>query len=133
MTGRGYLVLLASQAVGEAVHALTGLPLSGPIIGMALLLGVLSVRGGPSPELRSSANALLGYLSLLFVPAAVGIIPFLPLLRSQWLPIAVALVASSVMAMASAALIMQALSQRTKACKENRLAAEPVSAAGARQ
>ena len=97
MTGRGFLVLLAAQAAGEAVRAATELPLSGPIIGMALLLAVLSARGGPSEELRSSATGLLGYLSLLFIPAAVGIMPLLPLLRAQWLPIAVALIGSSVM------------------------------------
>ena len=131
MSGRGYLVLLAAQAGGEAVRAATGLPLSGPIIGMALLLAVLSVRGGPSQELRSSGNGLLGYLSLLFVPAAVGIMPYLPLLRTQWLPIAVALAASSVMAMASAALIMQWMNRR-QATARPRLAAEPANAAGGR-
>ena len=131
MTGRGYLVLLAAQAAGEAVRAATGLPLSGPIIGMALLLAVLSARGGPSQELRSSANSLLGYLSLLFVPAAVGIMPYLPLLRSQWLPIAVALTASSVMAMASAALIMQRMNGRHATARPP-LAAEPANAAGGR-
>ena len=132
MTGRGYLVLLGSQAAGEAVHAATGLPLSGPLTGMALLLAFLSARGGPSQELRSSANALIGYLSLLFVPAAVGIIPFLPLLRSQWLPVAVALAASSVMAMASAGLIVQAMNRR-KIGAQPRVSAETASAAGGRQ
>lgn len=131
MTGRGYLVLLGSQAAGEAVHAATGLPLSGPLIGMALLLAFLSARGGPSLELRSSANALLGYLSLLFVPAAVGIIPFLPLLRSQWLPVAVALAASSLMAMASAGLIVQAMNRR-KIGAQSRVSGETASAAGGR-
>jgi holin-like protein len=126
MTGRGYLVLLSAQAAGEAIHAMTGLPLSGPIIGMVLLLIVFWVRRGPSRELRASANGLLGYLSLLFVPAAVGIMPLLPLLRAEWLPIAVALAASSVMAMASTALIAQAMSRRRKASAQHRLAAEPL-------
>ena len=130
MTGRGYLVLLAAQAAGEAVHAATELPLSGPVIGMALLLALLSARGGPSEELRNSANSLLGYLSLLFVPAAVGIMPFLPLLRAQWLPIAVALIGSSVMAMAAAALIMQAMNRRVTARPP--LIAEPARAGGRR-
>ena len=43
---RTYLVLLSCQAVGETIHQLVGLPLSGPIIGMVLLLVVLTVSGG---------------------------------------------------------------------------------------
>lgn len=133
MTGRGYLVLLVSQAAGEAVHGVTGLPLSGPMIGMVLLLSVLSIKRGPSRELRASANALLGYLSLLFVPAAVGVMPFLPLLRAQWLPIGVALAASSVVSMASAAWIVQSMSRRTRAYPADPQPAEPFRTAGVGQ
>jgi len=116
---QSFLVLLICQALGEAIHRITALPLSGPIVGMVILLGVMAVRGGPSAELRASANSLLGYLSLLFVPAAVGIMPFLPLLRAQWLPIIVALVISTLLGMGSAALIVQSLNRRFRsAAKE---------------
>jgi holin-like protein len=114
INARGYLVLLACQVIGELLHAVTGLPLSGPIIGMVLLLCVMLLRRGPSAALRGSAETLLGYLSLLFVPAAVGIMPYLSLLRTQWLPIMVALLVSSVLGMASAALIVQALNRRER-------------------
>ncbi len=130
MSGQSYLVLLGCQAAGEIIHGVTGLPLSGPVIGMMLLLVWLSMRGGPSPELRASANGLLGYLSLLFVPAAVGIMPLLPLLRGQWLPIVVALVGSSVLGMASAALIVQSMNRIAASPRDEPVLVEQFEAAG---
>jgi holin-like protein len=49
------------------------LPVPGPVIGMALLFAALAWRGGPSLPLRESAQKLLQHLSLLFVPAGVGV------------------------------------------------------------
>jgi holin-like protein len=79
---------------------------------MIILLGLMVMRTGPSKELRAAANSLLGYLSLLFVPAAVGVVAYLPVLQRQWLPIAVALLGSTILGMASAALVMQAVNRR---------------------
>jgi holin-like protein len=112
---QSFLTLLICQSLGELVHQLAGVPLSGPILGMVLLLALMLARGGPSTDLRASATSLLGYLSLLFVPAAVGIMPYLPVLRAQWLPVAVALLVSTVLAMGSSALIVQRLNRRTPA------------------
>ncbi|HVI06486.1 MAG TPA: CidA/LrgA family protein [Sphingomicrobium sp.] len=109
---QNFLTLLICQVIGELVHRIAGLPLSGPIIGMVILLSWMIVRGGPSTGLRSSADSLLQYLSLLFVPAAVGVIAYMPVLQRQWLPITVALFASTILGMGAAALTMQAVNRR---------------------
>src|SRR5690349_17574951 len=109
---QSFLTLLICQAIGELVHRMTGLPLSGPIIGMVIALAWMIMRGGPSAGLRASANSLLEYLSLLFVPAAVGVIAYMPVLQRQWLPIRVALFASTILGMGTAALTMQAVNRR---------------------
>jgi putative effector of murein hydrolase LrgA (UPF0299 family) len=106
---RTYLALLACQAAGEVVRQVTGIPLSGPIIGMMLLLAVLMVRGGASDEFCRSGQATLGYLSLFFVPSGVGIMQHLPLLRAHWLPVLLALIVSTALAMASGALTMHSV------------------------
>jgi holin-like protein len=106
---RTYLVLLGCQAAGDVVHQVLGIPLSGPIIGMILLLAALTVGGGASVEFCGSVQTILGYLSLFFVPPGVGIMQHLPLLRAHWLPLLLALVVSTALAMASAALVMRAV------------------------
>jgi holin-like protein len=104
---RTYLALLGCQAAGEVVRHVSGIPLSGPIIGMILLLASLVVRGGASEEFYRSGQATLGYMPLFFVPSGVGVMQHLPLLRAHWLPVLLALIISTALAMASGALVMQ--------------------------
>jgi holin-like protein len=106
---RTYLALLGCQAAGEVIRQISGIPLSGPIIGMILLLAALMMRGGASDEFCRSGQATLGYLSLFFVPPGVGVMQHLPLLRAHWLPVLLALIVSTALAMASGALAMQSV------------------------
>jgi holin-like protein len=106
---RAYLPLLGCQAAGEVIRQMSGIPLSGPIIGMILLLAALIVRGGASDEFCRSGQATLGYLSLFFVPPGVGVMQHLPLLSAHWLPVLLALILSTALAMASGALAMHSV------------------------
>ncbi len=110
---RAFLVLLLAQLVGEALHRALHLPLPGPVLGMALLAAVLLLRRRePDEALVTTSNGLLRWLGLLFVPAGAGVVANLPLLRSAWLPIVVALVVSTVLTASVTALVMQALQRR---------------------
>jgi holin-like protein len=106
---RTCLVLLACQAVGECIRQLSGVPLSGPLIGMVLLVCALVAKGGASEEFTRSAQSLLGYLSLFFVPPGVGVIQHLDLLRAHWAALLTAVVVSTALAMTSGALVMQSV------------------------
>ena len=66
-------LLLSYQLAGEVVALALGLPVPGPVIGMAMLFATLIARGSAPPALRDTANGLLAHLSLLFVPAGVGV------------------------------------------------------------
>ena len=89
----------------------TGLPLPGPVVGMALLFAGLLVRGEIPQALADTAGALLRNLSLLFVPAGVGVMIHLSLVEREWLPIAAALIGSAVITVAVTALVLQLLSR----------------------
>ena len=65
--------LLVFQTVGEVLSYGLRLPVPGPVIGMALLLGVLLMRPITVERLRPTSLELLKHLSLLFVPAGVGV------------------------------------------------------------
>ena len=102
---RGFFILLAFQLVGEVAARGLGLPAPGPVIGLALLVVALSLyqRWRPLDEealaesdLGKAASGLLAALPLLFVPAGVGVVQYLGLLREQGLALAVALVVSTV-------------------------------------
>ena len=102
-------VLLVYQLIGEVVVQLLGLPVPGPVVGMLLLFVTLLLRGTAPEWLRTTSNGLLGHLSLLFVPAGVGVMQHFQRLGAEWLPIAVALVASTIITIGVTALVMRAL------------------------
>ncbi len=106
-------LLLMFQLAGEAVALYFALPIPGPVIGMALLFAALALRGGPSDELRNTAQNLLQHLSLLFVPAGVGVMLHMQRMADEWLPILVAVVASTFAAIAVTALLLQLMTRRT--------------------
>lgn len=102
-------LLLLFQLAGEAIALLFALPIPGPVIGMGLLFLTLALRGGPSPELRNTAQNLLQHLSLLFVPAGVGVMLHVQRMADEWLPIVVALVTSTFLTIAVTALVLRVL------------------------
>ncbi len=100
-------LLLACQLAGEVTALALGLPVPGPVIGMLCLFIWLALRGGPSETLESAATGLLGHLSLLFVPAGVGVMAHAHRIADEWIPIGVALVGSTLIGLAATALTLQ--------------------------
>ncbi len=98
--------LLVFQTVGEVLSYFLKLPVPGPVLGMALLLGLLMVRPATIDRLRPTSLELLKHLSLLFVPAGVGVMLHVARIGKEWLPIVVALVVSTALAIAVTALVV---------------------------
>ena len=105
--------LLICQLVGELVVISIGLPLPGPLIGMAIMFIGLVIYGGVPESLANTTKGLLDQLSLLFVPAGVGVMTHLTLLGEEWVPITSSLVISTLMAIGVTGFMMQKLSART--------------------
>lgn len=99
--------LLAFQTIGETLSYLLRLPVPGPVLGMALLVLWLRLNRNAYAQLRETGIGLLRHLSLLFVPAGVGVMLHTDLLAQEWLPIAMALVASTGLTIIVTALVMQ--------------------------
>lgn len=110
----GFAVLLLCQLVGEIVVRSLGLPLPGPVLGLGLLFVALALRSrltgrdespsDPSPVGRA-ADGLLSILSLLFVPAGVGIVQHLGRLEENGFALAVTLLVSTAVTLAVTALV----------------------------
>jgi holin-like protein len=67
-------LLMTCQLMGEVIHRVTGLPLPGSVIGLVLLLGWLALVPRERPTLKAVTAWLTAHLSIMFVPAAVGLI-----------------------------------------------------------
>jgi holin-like protein len=102
-------LLLLCQLAGEVFVLWSGLPVPGPVVGMALLFAGLTLRGGIPAGLGRVVDGLLSHLSLLFVPAGVGLMRHLSMLRDEWLAISLSLVLSAVLTIAVTGLVMSLL------------------------
>ena len=100
-------VLLGLQLMGEVVVQLSGLPIPGPVVGMVLLFIGLRWRESLPDALRTAAETLLSHLSLLFIPAGVGIIQHGARLVDEWQALLAAIVLSTLITVAVTALVMR--------------------------
>lgn len=105
--------LLAFQLAGETLSRGLGLIVPGPVIGMVLLLGFFIALPRAAAAIQPTALGLLSHLSLLFVPAGVGIVGHLESLGSDGVPILVALLGSTALAIAVGALVFVGLCRVT--------------------
>ena len=113
----GFAILLTFQWIGEVLARLLELPVPGPVLGMALLLFVLMARGRrglevPSGLERASAG-LLEHLSLLFVPAGVGVLVHLEQVEAAAVPLAASVLLGTLAALAVTGLLAQRVLGRT--------------------
>tara|TARA_R110002020_G_scaffold46695_6_gene132808 strand:- start:3508 stop:3888 length:381 start_codon:yes stop_codon:yes gene_type:complete len=100
----GLFVLLACQLAGEVVARGLGLPVPGPVIGIALLLALLSLQGwlrrpeaAEQGDIAKAADGLLANLGLVFIPAGVGISQHYRLIFDNGVAVIAALVISTLL------------------------------------
>lgn len=103
----GLTKLLLFQMLGEALAWLLAAPIPGPVIGMILLFVYLLARGERESGLIGFSSLALRHLSLLFIPASVGVMAHLDLITREWLAISVALVASMLVAIIVTAYVVR--------------------------
>jgi putative effector of murein hydrolase LrgA (UPF0299 family) len=108
----GLVQILLFQGLGELASKFLVPLIPGPVIGLVLLLCFLIAHKSIPAAIELVAGALVQHLGLLFVPAAVGVVLFLPQLRTHALAVATALVASVVLTIGVSALTLRALGGR---------------------
>jgi holin-like protein len=105
---KAFSILIAAQLIGTGLQISCHLPLPGSVIGLFLLALLLATRPvWQTPGLDRVAGGLLRHMGLLFVPAGVGLIDHLDLVRAQTLPLVVGLVGSTLLTLVATALIME--------------------------
>src|SRR6266403_2673101 len=96
-------LILLCQLAGEVIVRGLGLPMPGPVVGLLFLLLLARYRfvalaRGPLQQdgVENASRGLLAHLSLLFVPAGVGVVQKLDLVAEHGIAVAVVLAISVV-------------------------------------
>jgi holin-like protein len=103
--------LLVCQLAGEVIVRALSLPLPGPVVGMALLFVLMLARAPITKEIGATTDTLLKHLSLLFVPAGVGVVQNIGTLGHEGLRLILVVVLATVITLAVTALTFEYLAR----------------------
>jgi len=108
----GLVQIFVFQSIGELISKFILPMLPGPVVGLVLLLAWLIIKKEINSSLAHVADGLAQYLGVLFVPAAVGVVLYLPELKSNAWAIIVALVVSVIATIMASSLVLKLFSSR---------------------
>ncbi|HUU73743.1 MAG TPA: CidA/LrgA family protein [Burkholderiales bacterium] len=111
-------VLLVCQLLGEISSQLLAIPVPGPVIGMVVLILILRTVPTAADALSETSNGILRHLSLLFVPAGVGVMLHAATVKQQWLAIMVSVVLGTALTLAVTALMIKLTLHLTHLCRK---------------
>ena len=112
--------ILLSQLFGEIIARGLALPVPGPVIGMALMFALLMLRDHlrarsaattTLAEIEPTSRALISHLSLLFIPAGVGVVRNLDVFVTDGIALSVALVVSTLLTLVTAVAVFRLVSR----------------------
>ncbi len=118
-----FSLILLCQLTGDVLARILGLPLPGPVIGLLFLLIILLARDhfgviarGPLRDggIEGASKKLVAHLSLLFVPAGVGVVQRLDLIAAHGLAIFSVLAISVVVTLFATVLTFWLVSQPSR-------------------
>lgn len=103
----GLVQLFIWQGLGEMASKFLLPNIPGPVLGLLFLLGYLLYKGEVNAPLGMVADSFRQHLGLLFVPASVGVVLFMPDLKTHAVAISIALVVSVVLAIGVTGLVLK--------------------------
>lgn len=104
--------ILGFCLAGEALNRLLPLPVPASIYGLVLLLLALKTGIVKLEQVKETGNFLTGIFSLLFIPAAAGVMELWDVILGNWLPILIALFPVTILVMAVSGRVTQAMANR---------------------
>jgi len=112
---RQFGVILLLSLLGELLHWLIPFTVPASIYGLVLMLTALCTGLIKVEDVRETAGFLIEIMPLMFIPAAVGLLTALDVLRQNWLAYVSITVVSTFVVMAVTGRVTQALMRGRRA------------------
>lgn len=112
-----FLIIIAFSFAGEVLHKVLPLPVPASIYGIILLFVALETKLVRVQQIKEVSSWLIAVMPLMFVPAAVGLIPAWPNVSRYLLQYAVMTVVSTFVVMAAAGWATQLIIRYKKSNK----------------
>lgn len=104
---KAFLLILLFLLGGELIRYLFDLPVAGNIIGMLLLFVALKQKWVKLSAIKPASDKLLEFLVLFFIPYGVGLMVYFDLVKAYWLPMTIAVIASTLLTFYITGIILQ--------------------------
>lgn len=111
---REALIILGIYLVGEFLSTSLHLPIPGNILGMVILFVLLCTKVVKVDNISTVTNFLLDHLAFFFIPAGVGLMASMGIIKSTWWQLLVVCLSTTVIIIGVTGIIVQAISKRTK-------------------
>lgn len=103
-----FFVSIAMNKISLLLH----LPIPGSILGIIVLFTLLKTKMIKLAWVEQGANWLLAELLLFFIPSAVGVMKYIPMLETDGVRILIVVISSTLVVMISSGLIAVRISKR---------------------
>ena len=111
---RESLIILGIYLLGELLSRSLNLPIPGNILGMVILFILLCTKVVKVDNISTVTNFLLDHLSFFFIPAGVGLMASIGIIKSTWWQLLVVCISTTVIIIGITGMIVQAISRSTK-------------------
>ncbi|WP_138495588.1 CidA/LrgA family protein [Paenibacillus pinistramenti] len=103
-----FLISMAMNKLTELLH----LKIPGSILGIVLVFILLKTKVIKLEWIERGANWLLAELLLFFIPSAVGVMQYIPMLENEGLQILVVVILSTVIVMLCSGIVASRITKR---------------------
>lgn len=122
--GRGLIILTLCLWVGNIISKIIPIMIPGSIIGLLLLFFLLAFQLIPTCWIKNSCNLFMRYMTVLFIPAAMGIMDNYSLLLENWIPIIFSTVGGSLIVLIFTAFLTENFQKKISSQKRTILSKE---------
>lgn len=109
---REAIIILGIYLLGEFISQVLSLPIPGNILGMIILLVLLWTKVVKLDQIETISNFLLDHLAFFFIPAGVGLMTSVGIIKDSWLKLIVVCIATTIIIIASTGLIVQHITRK---------------------
>ncbi len=111
---REAIIILGIYLVSEFLSKFFSLPIPGNILGMLILLLLLCTKIVKIEQIETISNFFLDHLSFFFIPAGVGLLASVDIIKDIWLKLILVCFITTIIIIASTGLTVQFVTKKIK-------------------
>jgi Putative effector of murein hydrolase LrgA len=111
---REALIIFGIYLLGEFISSMLHLPIPGNILGMIILFILLYTKVIKVESISNITNFLLDHLAFFFIPAGVGLMTSLGIIKATWWQLLLVCILTTIIIIGVTGIVVQAISRKPR-------------------